>query len=146
MARRPGKRGSPFIRIEGAEALNKTLRGLDNRTRGKAVKNTVAKSMTPIGRAIRKAAPQKTGALRRSLGKKTFARGEEGRVVSLFGVRRQWHDKKTGKIPNKYAKFTNPREWMGRTFDQVKGDGERTFGRLIWDRIEEEGRKGRRRR
>lgn len=92
-------------------------------------KRVVVDAFAAVGKttktALRSAVPVLTGALMRSLG--IVRKAKKGRVSVIIGVRNRYQDKKTGKIPNKYA----PRVELG------DGDSQpQSFVRVVAQREE----------
>jgi len=85
--------------------LERRLRKLPGKAFTKVIRGANAKSMTPMARALRKAAPVKTGALKRSIGKSSRVFRDKGVVRTWVGVRAGWSDPKSGKRPEDYARF-----------------------------------------
>jgi hypothetical protein len=95
------------FRIFGNDLLRRRLKGLSRLATKRVAQRSISKGGTVLLRAIRKETPVKTGALKRSFGRKAFVRPEVGEASIIIGVRQRWRDKKSKKIPNFYAKKVN---------------------------------------
>ena len=103
------------VKIEGPEVLRSRLKSVGRKARP-AMRRALSKTGKPIVQAFRSAVPVKTGATKRSIG---ITRLKDGSIK--VGVRYNFVDKKTGKIPNKYAgRVDQKRNWFGPAWDQIK--------------------------
>lgn len=103
------------VKIEGVEVLKKRLAAL-----GRKARPTVRRVMSQTGKqivsAFRGEAPVKTGATKRSIG---ITRLKDGSIK--IGVRYNFKDAKSGKVPNKYASKVNAKKnWFGPVWDATK--------------------------
>jgi hypothetical protein len=103
------------VKIEGLEVFKSRLAALGRKARP-AMRRTLTKTGKPIVKQFRSDAPVKTGATKRSIG---ITRLKDGSIK--VGVRYNFKDPKTGRIPNKYAvKVDQKRNWFGPAWDQIK--------------------------
>ena len=103
------------VKIEGLEVLRSRMKSVGRKARP-AMRRALSKTGKPIVQAFRSAAPVKTGATKRSIG---ITRLKDGSIK--VGVRYNFVDKKTGKIPNKYAGTVDAKSnWFGPAWDQIK--------------------------
>jgi len=109
--------------IRGAKELDKKLDGMSRHAVKRVAQRSISKGGTVLLRAIRKETPVKTGALKRSFGRKSFIKPEAGEASIIVGVRHQWRDKKSKKIPNFYAKRVNEKNaFVKRALSSVTGE------------------------
>ena len=103
------------VKIEGLEVLQSRLKAVGRKARP-AMRRALSKTGKPIVQALRSAAPVKTGATRRSIG---ILRLKDGSIK--VGVRYNFVDKKTHKMPKMYAsKVDAKKNWFGPSWDQIK--------------------------
>jgi hypothetical protein len=92
-----------YIDIRGEKAIARKLRRLGATGVKRVVQRSLSKGATVRLRAIRAEVPVKTGALKRSFGRKAGFDTRRGEAMVTVGVRARWRDKKSKKIPNFYA-------------------------------------------
>lgn len=126
---------SDGVTITGDKQLILALRNLGKRATP-AARSALLKAGTYLSKATKSAAPVQSGALRRSIGKRS--RTKRGVVSVIIGPR--YHYEYKGKIPNKYAwkiEFGgNP--FMRRTLDNNRARLEAMIRRGLYVAIERE--------
>jgi HK97 gp10 family phage protein len=98
----------PAIALEGDKELERQLKKMPDVLFQKTVSKAVSKAMTPINRQARANANavKDTGALKRSIGKRTRKYKKSGVVVGVVGVKRdhsETDDKGKKHVPTNYA-------------------------------------------
>lgn len=121
--------------------LERRLKRLPNKVFTKVIRGANAKSMTPMTRALRKAAPVLTGALKRSIGKSSRVFRDQGLVRTWVGVRGGWSDPKTGKKPQFYAaRSERSRPWAAPAARAASDRVIRDYRRFAGEGIEKTAR------
>lgn len=97
------------ITIEGraGDRLLRQLETLPRRVFVKIARLTTQETGATLVGAMRNATPVRSGALSRAWGIQADTNRDAGEVTATVGIRAQYRDAKTGKIPNLYAKKVN---------------------------------------
>lgn len=93
------------MKVDGDKALTRMLRTLPDRMQRKVLRASVSKGGTPIMRRARQLAPQETGLLAKSMGKKVVTHKPSQSVTAIIGPRRDVRGEHNGKprVPANYA-------------------------------------------
>ena len=119
--------GSPVhIRAQADRAIAAQLERLPAKMVKAVEKKAQGKLGTKLKKIMQDGTPVKDGSLKRAWGKQTLVDPFNDRVTARVGIRRQWRDPKTGKIPNKYASVVNYKSKRGN-----RGFKERAFGKFL---------------
>ncbi len=94
------------VSVKNMERLLRSLAKIPQKAQGKALRNAVAKSMTPVSKKARSEAPVDSGALKRSIGKKSKSYQRGLIAVSMVGPRKRIANVMSGnrlRIPRHYV-------------------------------------------
>jgi HK97 gp10 family phage protein len=120
----------------GDKALARTFRTLGDRVKRKVLRQSVNAAGTPVVKAARTKAPDRSGLTKKSLGKKLKTYAKTGTVVGIIGPRtsvvgevdgrKHWpakiaHLVEKGHI-NRDGSFTPPHPFLGPAFDESQGE------------------------
>ena len=99
--------GDMVVLNKGDKILDKKLSDLQPLILSRVIRRATGAAMTPVVQSARKNLKKNktfdTGALSRSIGKKTKVYKRSGVVVTLVGPRRGFKDAKSGRNPTNYA-------------------------------------------
>lgn len=89
----------------GAKELERTFRTLGERVQRKVTRQAVNAAATPVVRAAKAKAPEESGTLKRSLGKKVRTYKQTGTVAAIIGPRTDVEGEHNGQVrkPKFYA-------------------------------------------
>lgn len=89
------------INLRGNKAVERALKALPEKIQKKVLRKAMSKATTTVSREMRAKAPVKSGALRRSIGKRTksYQRGQT--IYGVVGPRSSFE--MDGQKPSKYA-------------------------------------------
>jgi HK97 gp10 family phage protein len=89
----------------GAKELERTFRTLGERVQRKVTRQAVNAAATPVVKAAKAKAPQESGTLKKSLGKKVRTYKQTGTVTAIVGPRTDVEGEHDGKVrkPKFYA-------------------------------------------
>lgn len=133
-------------KIEGVEALVKSLEDLDAKLRKRVLKKAVGEASKMVLRAAKAGVRKDTGLLKKSLGRKVKVYRHSGVVVAIVGPRKGFKTAVTRKGQAK-ATFANPTQYahlvelgtsrsqafpfMGPAFEQTKAAAREAMEEIV---------------
>lgn len=133
---------STNYKVEGLDDLLKTLSGMSSQLQGNAMSKALRAGSKPVLAAARRTVPQRTGALKKSLGVKVSRKG-----YAVIGPRKGFKSKALDKIraqhgeniePANYAHLVElgtetapPHPFLRPAFDATKEEAVQEIGKVL---------------
>jgi hypothetical protein len=132
------------MKLKGERQLKKFMRELPKKV--KKVQRAAVRSMaTPVLKEARKQSPKRTGALKKSLGKRVRTYGSH-KIVAIVGPRNGKAVEVNGKLhdPAKIAHIVEDRTpFLLPAYESSKGDAQEQYADKLRERIKKEAAKAR---
>jgi len=152
--------GNSMVKMEvvGDEALQAAMLGLGRSSQARVARPAIREASTPIVRQMRQNAPKKqgdrTGQLRKSIGRRMVTYKNSGTVIAVIGPRRNFttNDKFGNKVdPSNYAHLvefgtyrSTAKPFMRPAWEENKSKARRTLRNRMWIELKKEAERVRR--